>query len=216
MAVALAIGCGDDDAKAPPATAAAGAGGTAGTAGASSAGTGGTDAAGMGGTDAAGNDGGGAAGSSTAPATLDLSIVKNGVAYPLDRAQFGLTKLPEGHEIYVEAHFGGDPACPTQGSPSPARTAIITGLLAEDPVGKTIDFDSHARANLLDFAGDITTEPILKGVAVTLTSLPSNPCLDCAAGDPARFVAFEVDATLSDGTTIQGTVRAAHCGSLDE
>lgn len=213
LSACLAFACGEDD-VAPPAPNAAG--GTAGSGGAGGqglgAGSGGESAAGSGGLSGAG----GAAGSLPGTATMNLSIVKNGVSYPLDRAQFGLTKLADGHEIYVEAHFGGDPACPTESSPSPDRTAIITGLLAEDPPGRTIDYAAHARANLLDFKGDITMEPILKGTSVTLTSLASNACPDCAAGDPDRFVAFEVNATLSDGTTIAGTVKASHCGSLDE
>jgi len=214
--LSAAFACSDDPASAPsdPASS-AGSSGAAGATG--TAGVGGAAAGGMAGGSGADQGGeGGAAGAPLVPAEMNLSIVKNDVAYPLERAQFGLTKITEGHEIYVEAHFGGDPACPTESSPSPDRTLIITGLLAEDPSGTVVTEATHARANLLDFEGAITTEPILKGTTVTLTSLESNACPDCAAGDPSRFVGFVIDATLSDGTKVTGTVRATHCGSLDQ
>lgn len=199
---ASSAGCGDDDNSGAGAT--AGAGGTA-----PEGGAGGT----------AGAAGAGAGGAAEIPSSTRLTITRKGVSFPLDRAQFGLTTSTSqsGATMYVEAHFGGDPACPTASSPSPSRTLIITGFPAGAAPGTVFDYDSGARVNLLDFDKTITAEPILKATAVTITAFADNPCVTCPSTDESadRFAAFTVEATFSDGATLTGTVRAMHCGSLD-
>ena len=206
------MGCGRDAADPPAAAAGSGGAPSSGGEGGTAGGSGGA-LGGWGGASGSAGDGGSGGGGA---AILDLVVVKNGVRHPFERAQFGLSKLPMGYEVYAEAHSGGDAACPGEKSPTPARTAIMTGFLATDAAGEPIGYADGARANVLDFDGSITTEPILKATDVTVTPLPSHPCATCAAGDPARFVAFSIRAVLSDGAVLEGTVRAAHCGSLDE
>lgn len=225
----LALAACSDDASTAGSTANAGAGAGGSGAGGSGAGAAGEAAAGGGGKSEAGGNAGasiagsgggavaGSGGGAGTPTSTQLAIVKDGTSFPLDRAQFGLTKLADGsYEGYVEAHFGGDAACPSESSPSPERTVIITGFPAEAAPGTSTDRDAGARLNLLDFKGDVTTAPILKTTTITLVSLASNPCPTCSAGDPARSLAFTVAATFEDGSTIAGDVVASHCGSLDE
>jgi len=118
-----------------------------------------------------------------------------------ERAQHGLQ--PDGG-LYVEAYFGGDPACPTQTSPTPDRTLIIAGLHAM-PDGGAISFSDGLRVTLLDFSGALTTLPFVRATSARATPLSVTP---------GTLVVFAVEATF-DGGTLQGSFSAAHCASLD-
>jgi hypothetical protein len=118
-----------------------------------------------------------------------------------DRAQHG-TSGTDG--IYVEAHYGGDPACPDMSSPSPDRTLVINGLRA-GPVGSVQTEADGVTASLLDFTGQLTSSPVVHATSIRAT---------------ARYVArgesvsYSIEATFSEGTIVGG-LFAPHCASLD-
>lgn len=118
-----------------------------------------------------------------------------------DRAQHGIE--PDGG-LYVEAYFGGDPACPTQTSPSPDRTLIIAGLHLV-PDGGALTSADGLRVTLLDFSGALTSAPFVR--AITARATPRSVV-------PGTLVAFTLEATF-DGGTAQGSFSAPHCASLD-
>lgn len=132
-------------------------------------------------------------------AVTDLSITFRGVTAGFDRAQHGVE--PDGG-LYVEAHFGGDPACPGPSSPTPDRTLIIAGLRAASGVQTYAD---GLRVTLLDFAGTLSPNPFDRAVSTQAT-------LRYAA--PGVLVSFTLEAAF-DGGTVTGGFAAAHCASLD-
>jgi predicted small lipoprotein YifL len=119
-----------------------------------------------------------------------------------ERAQHGV--LADGRLI-VEAHSGGDPACPTMTSPTPRRTLALRNLRATADATPQTQADGLT-AVLFDFGGDLTTAPLLRASAVRVV-----PSAYMANGS----VSFAVTATFSEGT-ITGTVVAPHCDSLDD
>lgn len=153
------------------------------------------------GTDAGTSDAGAAdAGPGDAGTLLNVSVGANrGV---MDRAQHGLEQ--DGGVLYVEAHFGGDPACPTMTSPTPSRTLIIAGLRPL-PAGSTLAYDAGLRVTLLDFQGTLTTAPLVRAVDARAVSL---------GGTAGTLVRFSLEATFADGG-VSGTFAAEHCASLD-
>lgn len=118
-----------------------------------------------------------------------------------DRAQHGRAGSTG---IYLEAHFGGDPACPTMGSPTPRRTLVISGVRT-DLRGAQTDA-TGVRVTLLDFGGDLVSTPTARATRVELTPR------DLAVGATVRF---DLRATFAGGE-ITGSVDAPWCMSLDE
>lgn len=164
---------------------------------AGSADAGGLDA----GLDAGPADAGGVdAGSCTgACATTTLGLLFGTVQGPLDRAQHGLE--PDGG-LYVEAHAGGDPACPTMTSPTPQRTVVIAGLR----VGAGVQTLAEGlRVTLLDFQGTLTSRPLERAVSARATPRFVRP---------GELISYTLEATF-DGGTLTGGFAAAHCPSLD-
>jgi hypothetical protein len=145
------------------------------------------------------------------PSTCDASCQKLVLAVLVGpktdtfaRAQFGFNA--DG-TLQVEAHKGGDAACPTQSSPTPDFTAVIANVpfpTSAAPVssGVTVSF--------LDFKGDLTDKPVLKAKTVTLT-----PVAAPADAKGATFIAFDISAVLDNGQ-VDGHVYATHCPSMDE
>jgi hypothetical protein len=141
------------------------------------------------------------AGASDAGPTTDLVATFGTVQAPFDRAQHGL----EGDGgLYVEAHFGGDPACPGPTSPTPDRTLIIAGLRWPGDGGAQTYADG-VRATLLDFVGNLSPNPFDRAVAVRAVA---------RAVQPGVLVSFTVEATF-DGGVVTGGFEAPHCASLD-
>jgi guanyl-specific ribonuclease Sa len=136
-----------------------------------------------------------------------LTLVFGNDEVSIDRAQFGFN-LPDNGEqtLHVEAHFGGDPACPSQSSPTPDRTVIFANVPI--PVDTTpID---GTPVTLLDFEGSLSPNPFDKATQVTLTPVAAR-----MTPPEAAFVAFEVDVVFPGGTMV-GHVYASHCDSMDE
>lgn len=153
----------------------------------------------------AGDAGATDAGSSDAGVTdagvTRLVVTLGGRTGEFTRAQHGLE--PDGG-LYVEAHFGGDPACPTQSSPTPDRTLVIAGLRALTD-GGTLTSQDGARVTLLDFTGALTPAPFLRASSVVATA---------GAMTPGVSVSFSLEATF-DGGALSGSFVAEHCASLD-
>lgn len=131
-----------------------------------------------------------------------------GVTRPLDRAQFGDEKDDAGvQRFHVEAHFGGDPACPNEKSPAPERTLIVSGLRRGAPGTKQTKADGVTSA-FLDFTNEqLQDPPVTKATAVTVTITAIDE-----SQTPA-FVEFDVEATFAEGTAT-GHVRAEYCASM--
>lgn len=134
-------------------------------------------------------------------AVTDLVAMFGGASAGFGRAQHGVE--PDGG-LYVEAHFGGDPACPGPTSPTPDRTLIIAGLRAP-PDGGTLTEADGLRVTLLDFVGNLSPNPFDR--AVTARARPRYAA-------PGVLVSFLLDATF-DGGMVNGGFAAPHCASLD-
>ena len=124
-----------------------------------------------------------------------FSVTLNGEKVAFERGQFGT----EGADLYLELHDGGDPACPTENSPTPKHTLIVSGLKTAGTSAPTV--------TLVDFIGDVITTPKPSRTA----SLAS------ATVRVASESRIELDLSVtfdSDGTGA-GQVVADHCASLD-
>jgi hypothetical protein len=136
-----------------------------------------------------------------------LTLVFGNDEASIDRAQFGFNPPDNGEQtLHVEAHFGGDPACPSPSSPTPDRTVIFANL----PVPTDSTPIVGIPVTLLDFDGSLSPNPFDKATQVTLTPVAAR-----MAPPEAAFVAFEVDVVFPGGTTV-GHVYASHCDSMDE
>jgi hypothetical protein len=134
-------------------------------------------------------------------AVTDLVATFHGVMGQFDRAQHGI----EGDAgVYIEAHFGGDPSCPTASSPTPDRTLVISGLRADFDGGVQTRADG-LRVTLLDFKGTLSPSPFDKAVAARAT---------VRWLDRGTLVSFTLEADF-DGGTVRGGFSAPHCASLD-
>ena len=120
---------------------------------------------------------------------------------PFTRAQHGVE--PDGG-LYVEAHFGGDPACPDMNSPTPSRTLIVSGLQALRD-GGVLTYADGLRVTLLDFDSVLTSAPVLRSTTTRATALDVQPGVS---------VTFTLEATF-DGGSFTGRLVAPHCASLD-
>lgn len=133
----------------------------------------------------------------------------NGKEASFDRAQFGFDAEAGPPRYYVEAYAGGDPACPSQSSPTPDRTLIVAGIRRGAP-GKTFTKADGLSVTMLDFKGDLLPDP--KPVSAT------DAVVTVIAEDPAaapQWVAIEVQAAFANGGGVKGHFYATRCASLD-
>lgn len=121
---------------------------------------------------------------------------------PFDRAQHGLAGTDQ---VYIEAHFGGSPACPSMTSPTPDRTLVISNIHANGSMSVQTYADG-VRATLLDFRSTFTSTLPLRATDVRVTPREVTRGLS---------VSYDFSATFPGGT-IAGTFTAPHCASLDE
>lgn len=150
--------------------------------------------------DAGTSDDAGVAGCTGACASTTLAATFGPRRGDFERAQHGLAGA---NGVRIEAHFGGDPACPTEQSPTPSRTLILVGLTTDVRVQTEAD---GLRATLLDFQGTLTSAPAARATAVRLT--PRHV-------EAGVAVSYTLEATFPEGT-ITGGLFAPHCTSLDE
>lgn len=141
-------------------------------------------------------------------ATLSLEATYGAKKASFERAQFGWDKQAgKVTGITTEAHAGGAPACPTQSSPTPDRTLVISGVKLGS-VGKTLTQADGVAVTLLDFKATLTDKPLDKATALKLTVV-------ALEGDAPERVAFDLEATFAEGTLV-GHVFAEHCATMDE
>lgn len=139
---------------------------------------------------------------------LTLTATYGTAASTFERAQFGYDKTGgKVSGLTTEAHVGGAPECPTQNSPTPKRTLIVSGIPLGS-AGKTLTKADGVAVTLLDFEGLLTTKPLDKAAdaKVTVIYLP---------GDAPENVAFDVEATFEQGK-VTGHAYVSHCASMDE
>ncbi|MFO0557708.1 MAG: hypothetical protein U0269_06785 [Polyangiales bacterium] len=136
---------------------------------------------------------------SGACATTMLTATFGANSGPFDRAQHGVE--PSGN-VYIEAHFGGSPLCPTMTSPTPDRTLVIANVM---PTMAEQTYATGVRATLLDFRSTFTTTLPLRATDVRITP---------RFVSPGAAVSYTFSATFAGGT-ISGSFFAPHCASLD-
>lgn len=141
--------------------------------------------------------------------TTSLVVDIGGTKRPLDRAQVGTQRSDAGApQLHVEAHSGGAPECPTQSSPTPTYTLIVSSIPRGAAGGKASERDGVTSA-FFDFKGDLSLPPLTRATSVSVTAL-----LEDTATPPA-WSAFDVTATFKEGT-VTGHVYAEYCASLSE
>ncbi|MEI8259294.1 MAG: hypothetical protein WCJ30_26800, partial [Deltaproteobacteria bacterium] len=144
---------------------------------------------------------GGIPGCAGACAVTDLVATFGAHTGAFERAQHGTSGVDG---IYVEAHAGGNPACPSTTSPTPDRTLVISGL-RPGTIGVAQTEADGVTASLLDFVGTLISTPVARATAVRVTP---------RYVDRGAFVSFGVEATFASGT-VRGGFFAPHCASLD-
>ncbi len=140
--------------------------------------------------------------------TTSLVVTIGGETRSLNRAQFGTVAGDAGTLLHVEAHEGGKPECPSETSPSPAYTLIVSQVPHAATSGSATERDG-IRSVFFDFRGDLGLPPLVRATAVTVTARVEDP-----APTPAWF-AFDVVATFAEGT-VSGHVYAEYCPSLSD
>jgi hypothetical protein len=137
------------------------------------------------------------------------------VTESFDRAQFGFNASDAGPPtLHLEFHGGGDPACPTAQSPTPLRTLVVEDFPAIEALdGAPITEQNGVTAALFDFAGTLTTKPLVKAATMTFAFRPNGAAK--ASPRAESFVAMDVTMTFPGGGTAQGHVQALHCDSMD-
>ena len=150
---------------------------------------------------------------------MTISATVGAQTVTFDRAYYGLTapgaSTSATWELHVEVYRGGVVGCPDQNSSTPDQTLIVTGMeFPEVPLTVT-DADGLV-VSMLDFAGELTTEPVLAANGEELTWTLWSLCLDCVDGDPNGFLAFDLNAPLPDGGVVAGHGFATHCASMDQ
>lgn len=152
--------------------------------------------------------------------TLDLAIDLSEAQGSFQRAYYGLTSPAQSNSgswaVHIEATSGGADGCPTENSPSPDWTLVVSGLalpLSPEPVMDGIS------VSFLDFSGQfLSPAPITRSTARSVQVLAADLCTDCvgmtAPAHPTGLVSLSLEATFAEGT-IRGQVFATHCDSLD-
>ena len=151
-----------------------------------------------------------------------LYVESNDGRYSLTRAAYGLSS-PERTEsaeweIYVEVWEGGFTGCPDEASPTPARSAILSGLPLFDDTA--LVEDDRLSFTLFDYQGDVIDweSPFLRASAVSVLPLRWELCLECVGEAPPSHpegeIALRVEATV-ENLEVRGEIVARHCDSLD-
>jgi len=141
--------------------------------------------------------------------TTALAITWGSHQLTLNRAQLGLEPADGGPFLYVEAHLGGAPECPSNSSPTPDQTFILANV-PSGPAGSIYTMADGVRGTLFDFAGTLWPD-VRPASAVAVQVTVVQRVLEPAA---SAFVVLDVNATF-DGGTLSGRLAAPHCDSLD-
>jgi len=152
--------------------------------------------------------------------TQDLTVRFGAVERPVSVAAYGLTPPAAAGEpttLYLEAWEGRFDGCPTEQSPTPARTFILAG--PEVDAGGHLQPTGELSATLLDYEGDLLTDGVFtRATAVEVMVRAATVCAGCVGApspsDPDGFVSLSVTVTFAEGV-VEGGLYAIHCDSLD-
>lgn len=125
----------------------------------------------------------------------------------LVRSQSGTQPGDAGVDFHVESHLGGAPECPTQTSPSPDYTLVVTQV-PRGRTGKLTEKDGPKGA-FFDFKGDLALPPLTRATKMEVTIVAED------TATPPAWVAMDVVATFAEGT-VTGHLYASHCTTLDQ
>lgn len=147
--------------------------------------------------------------------TVDAVLTVGEDERRLERAYYGFSDTPDGSvEIYIEAYRGGVEGCPTQDSPTPDQTLVISGVPVPPPGEPgTVDTSAGLGVSLLDFEG--IAAPVTRADTATLTWGKVSICPECTEQDDTGFVSFELEAQFGTEATLQGQLYATHCITFD-
>jgi hypothetical protein len=129
----------------------------------------------------------------------------------LVRAQFGTQPGDAGAELHTESHLGGSAACPSQQSPSPDYTLIVTSVPRGAAGRKLSDRDGITSA-FFDFKSDLglaAPSGITKALSVSVTVVGED------SATPPAWVALDVVAAFTEGE-VRGHLYAEYCDSLTQ
>jgi hypothetical protein len=129
---------------------------------------------------------------------LDLQARFGDAVVTFDRAQFGYDSA--GSTLYLEAHAGGDPACPTGSSPTPGTTLVVSGIPMTDGTSAEVS------AALFDYDGQLMLPPVVRAASATASSVRH-------VRDERLALDFHAEA---EGGVIEGHIAATHCATLDQ
>ena len=135
------------------------------------------------------------AGDDASCATCTDVVAEFGVSRRLDAAYFGVNS--DG-SLHLEMHGEASSGCPTESSPTPARTVVVPSVSTE--IGSM-----SVSAILFDFEGALTDEPLLRSEAGTLELTSYTSAVSARATVELIF----------PGGAVAGVVVATYCESLD-
>ena len=151
----------------------------------------------------------------------DVTATFGASSAPLELGFYGFNAPGEdgARSLYVELHGDASPQCPSQDSPTPGRTLVISGLpwpLEQREYTR----DDGVTGSLLDFDGTLFDSPAPQRAAtISVTPRAADACTECigqpAPSDSDGFVAFDVEVTFEAGS-LSGKARVTHCDSYDE
>jgi hypothetical protein len=127
------------------------------------------------------------------------------------RAQFGTQQGDAGAELHTESHLGGAAACPSQSSPTPDYTLIVSAIPRGQSGIKLSDRDGVTSA-FFDFKSDLglaSPSGITKAVSVNITVVAED------TASPPAWVAVDVSAMFREGE-VTGHMYAEYCASLSQ
>lgn len=143
--------------------------------------------------------------------------------FPFSNAGYGMIAPVHNEsqewQLHVELWEGGYTGCPEEGSPTPARTVIVSGL---PMLSAVVGYTENDGVNLvfLDYTGEIVDDlnPTSKASTLIVRPLNWSLCVECV-GEPvpsheAGEVVLQVEGIFAEGT-LRGTLKARHCDSLD-
>jgi hypothetical protein len=142
--------------------------------------------------------------------TTSLTASFGGKDRVLVRAQFGTEPSDAGgSQLHTESHLGGAAACPSQTSPTPDYTLIVTGIARGGAPARQLSKADGVTSAFFDFKGDLGLPPLTKATSIDVTVIAED------SATPPKWVAFDVDAVFSEGT-VKGHLYAEFCQSLSE
>jgi len=161
--------------------------------------------------DASGSDSSSTADAPAPTGETDALATIGGISHTLERAQFGTETDDAGKpRAHVEAHLGGDPACPSSdpdaAAGAQAQYTLVVSNVPRGAVGETFTKAADGVTGAyFDFVGDQLTgpKPLTQATVVKVTIV---------ATSPLKFE-FDVEATFPEGT-VKGRIAAEYCDSL--